>query len=203
MPAKYDFYETPKQKGSKKHTRYHARIVGSETIKTEDLSKRISGSCSLTTSDIIATLDALVREMVTEMKRGNRIHLEGLGFFKLTLSCPPVKSTHQIRAESIHFKSVAFRPEIGLKKKFNYLELERIEDKRHSRKHEDEEVERRLTNYFQNNPHITSLQFRRLLGLTQSTAYRKLDLLVKEGKLRKGGYPRQILYAPLEGYYGR
>ena len=43
MAAKYDFYKTPVSKDSTKRPRFHARIVSSGTIDTDDLAKRIHG----------------------------------------------------------------------------------------------------------------------------------------------------------------
>lgn len=37
MAAKYDFYKTPVSKDSMKRPRFHARIVSSGTIDTDDL----------------------------------------------------------------------------------------------------------------------------------------------------------------------
>ena len=48
MAAKYDFYKTPVSKDSTKRPRFHARIVSSGTIDTDDLAKRIHGRCTVT-----------------------------------------------------------------------------------------------------------------------------------------------------------
>ena len=48
MAAKYDFYKTPVSKDSTKRPRFHARIVSSGTIDTDDLAKRIHGPVSYT-----------------------------------------------------------------------------------------------------------------------------------------------------------
>ena len=51
MAAKYDFYKTPVSKDSTKRPRFHARIVSSGTIDTDDLAKRIHGRCTVTPAD--------------------------------------------------------------------------------------------------------------------------------------------------------
>ena len=43
MAAKYDFYKTPVSKDSTKRPRFHARIVSSGTIDTDDLANRHAG----------------------------------------------------------------------------------------------------------------------------------------------------------------
>lgn len=194
MSVKYDFYETPQPKSNKRQPRFHARVVGSETVSTREIANQIAGRCSVTTSDVIAVLDALRYVAVLEMGRGNQIHLEGFGYFKPTLTCPPVKSTKEIRAESISFKSVAFRPEISLKKELRHITIEKTQEKNHSRKLSNEQILELLERYFKDHPYITCLNFRRLCGFTASTADRRLKALVAEGKLKRTGHPRLRMY---------
>lgn len=116
MAAKYDFYKTPVSKDSTKRPRFHARIVSSGTIDTDDLAKRIHGRCTVTPADVAAVLISLSEVTAEYLREGKRVHIDGLGYLQVTLQCPAVQSTHEIRAESIRFKSVAFRPEVELKR---------------------------------------------------------------------------------------
>lgn len=75
----------PKEKQNKK--RYHARPVSDETVDTEDLIRRIHSRCTLTESDIIVTLQELKIELSICLKKGKKVHIDGLGFFQVTLSC--------------------------------------------------------------------------------------------------------------------
>ena len=93
MAAKYDFYKTPVSKDSMKRPRFHARIVSSGTIDTDDLAKRIHGRCTVTPADVAAVLISLSEVTAEYLREGKRVHIDGLGYLQVTLQCPDRKST--------------------------------------------------------------------------------------------------------------
>jgi predicted histone-like DNA-binding protein len=194
MGLKYDFYETPRREGGEEQTVYHARVVTMGTMTTKDLAENIQGATSLTVGDVKAVLVALTQTMTTWLSDSWRIHLEGLGYFQLTLSCPPVKSPREIRAESIHVKSIAFRPEVAFKQAFRGLRPERTPIKRHSATHSEQEMEAILAAHFKDNQYLSCSQFIALSGYTPSTAARRLKQLVAAGKLKKINFGRAAFY---------
>lgn len=198
MSLRYDFYENPLPKDSNKHPQLHPRVVTSGTMNTSEMAKRIHGMSTLTIGDIKATLISLVELMADELASGKRIHLEGLGYFQLTLSSLPVHSPKEIRAESISVKSVVFRSEKSFKKRFIGIPMERVREKRHSNRYSDFEIEDLLAKYFLHHPHITRREFGILCGFTESTAKRRLNKLVADGKLQNAGYKNFPLYKPVE-----
>lgn len=202
MTAHYDFYRNPSSVNSKKQPRLHARVVTHGTIGSDIIAKDIQACCSLTTADVKAVLTALQDTLVHHLKEGRRVHLEGLGFFQITLSCPPVRSSKEIRAESIRFKSVAFRPEQALRKRLHSTPFERVREKRHSRPLTEAEIDERLTLFFAEHTSLTRQRFQSLCGLTRTTALRRLKALIDSGKLQKSGYSRYPYYVPGEGFYG-
>ncbi|MDH6306533.1 putative histone-like DNA-binding protein [Parabacteroides sp. PF5-5] len=199
MGLYYDFYESPSAKDTSERTRLHARVVTSGTTTTDELVETIHSNSTLTTADAKAALISFVEVMGKELSRGRRVHLEGLGYFQLTLSSPPVQSAKEVRAESVRVKSVAFRAETSFKKRFTAVELERAKTKRHSNRYSETEIDGLLTAYFHDHHHITRREFARLCGFTESTAKRRLQALLAAGKLRNAGYRNFSLYEPVEG----
>ena len=179
MAAKYDFYKTPVSKDSTKRPRFHARIVSSGTIDTDDLAKRIHGRCTVTPADVAAVLISLSEVTAEYLREGKRVHIDGLGYLQVTLQCPAVQSTHEIRSESIRFKSVAFRPEVELKDSLKTMTLERAKYKSHSRQLEPDRIDQLLASYFAEHEYMTRVAFQRLCGLTNSTASRRLHQFVE------------------------
>lgn len=190
----YDFYENPPRKGWYGRKRLHARVVTQGTTGTDELAECIHDCSSLSTGDAKAALVAFTEVIIRELSYGRRIHLEGLGYFQLTLDCPVIYDRKEIRAESVRVKSVAFRPEVHIKKHFKAVQLKRVSEKAHSKRRTAEEIEELLTRYFQKNTYITSAEFCRLCGLTKSTAYRWLKKLLADGKLLKTGHAGAPLY---------
>jgi len=196
MAAFYDFYPNPpfeKAKG-----RLHARAITSGTIGTNELAEEIQSRSTISTADVVAVLSSLKDVAIDHFKDGHRIHIDGFGYFQITLSCPPVQTENEIRAESIRFKSVVFRPEKELTNKLKHIPFERVARKNHSLKHTEDKMEEKLARYFSVKPFISRIDFQRLFGYTKSTANRHLKKLANEGKLRKSGLHRFPVYEPVE-----
>lgn len=201
MGLKYDFYPNPVPKGSNRKRRLHARVVTNGTMKTDEIARAIHDRSTLTTGEVKATLDMLSNLLVTELSYGRTIHLEGLGYFRLTLECPAVKTEKDIRAESIKVRSMAFRPEKKLMEKFKSVRMERVRIKNKSNIYSDIEIDALLTGYFLDHDHITSQTFRSLCGFTRTTTSRRLKKLVDEKKLEHFGHKRSSIYIPVKGNY--
>lgn len=194
MPVNYDFYENPKLPGSTKRTRYHARVISKGTVSSEQLAEEIHERCSLSTADVAAALLALSQITAEKLKDGYNVHIEGIGHLQLTLQCPPIQSPKEIRAESIHFKSIAFRPSASLKRKLQATRFVRQEEKSHSKLRAEEEIDQRVADYFQKHETLTRAQFQSLCGLTYTTAVRHLKRLRETGKIINIASPRHPLY---------
>ena len=194
MPVNYDFYENPKLPGSTKRTRYHARVISKGTVSSEQLAEEIHERCSLSTADVAAALLALSQITAEKLKDGYNVHIEGIGHLQLTLQCPPIQSPKEIRAESIHFKSIAFRPSASLKRKLQATRFVRQEEKSHSKLRAEEEIDQRVADYFQQHETLTRAQFQSLCGLTYTTAVRHLKRLREAGKIINIASPRHPLY---------
>ena len=87
MAVKFEFYESPNTIGTRKK-RYHARVVNRERISTDHLAQEIHHSSSLTVADIKATIIALSEKLAYHLKDGARVHIEGIGYFHISLTCP-------------------------------------------------------------------------------------------------------------------
>ncbi len=201
MSVNYDFYQNPIPSNSNRKPRLHARVVSKGTVSTKQLAKYIQDCTTMSEADVQGVLTALTNALVHSLRAGEKVHLEGLGYFELSLDCPPVRYANEIRAESVHFKSVVFRPEKELKDEFKDLRLMRVKDKQHSGNLTLDEIDQKLGKYFATHETINREGFQRLCGLIRSTACRRLQLLVKEGKLRKEGPLRYPHYRPANNHY--
>ena len=80
------FYRNPNSGGANKE-RYHARVVSSGQISTEQLAKEINQECSLTPADIKAVLVSLSDKLAKHLSEGHKVYLEGIGHFQVNLRC--------------------------------------------------------------------------------------------------------------------
>ena len=125
MSIEYDFYRNPNSQGTNKK-RYHARVVSSNRVSTNELAKEIQSECSLTIADVKAVLIALGGKLAKHLGKGSKVYLEGIGYFQVNLHCKEeVRTPHAIRSENVEFKSVSYRADNELKKHLREQKIQR------------------------------------------------------------------------------
>jgi predicted histone-like DNA-binding protein len=198
MVLKYDWYKTPVPNHRGETPKLHARVVESGTIDSESLAKRLETITSLTQGDVAGVLVSLADEMARRLAEGYRVHIQGLGYFRLTLKHPATQNENEIRAESIEIKNIVFRPEQSFKNKFKGLHPEKVEagKKNHSKTYDEGQADDKLRQFFSAHSLMNSREFQSLFGLTRPTAARRLAELIAEGKIKKTGHRRSPLYIP-------
>ena len=196
MSIEYDFYRNPNSQGTNKK-RYHARVVSSHRVSTDQLAEEIQKECTLTTADIKAVLMSLSDKLAQHLGEGSKVHLEGIGYFQVNLKCKEeVRTTTAIRSENVEFKSVSYRADNELKKHLKKQKIQRSQTKIHSVEMTEEEIDQKLTDYFKTNDTLTRSQFEVLCTQVKSTAHRILQKLVKDGKLKNVSTKQHPVYMP-------
>lgn len=203
MAIQYDFYRNPNSEGTNKE-KYHARVVSSGQVSTDQLAKEINHECSLTPADIKAVLVSLSDKLAKHLSEGRKVYLEGIGHFQVNLKCKEeVRTVHTSRSESIEFKSISYRADNELKKQLKKQKVRRARIKTHSQQMTEEEIDKILTDYFAKNTILTRQKFQVLCDQVQTTANRILKRLVKYGKLKNIATPHHPVYIPDNGNYSR
>jgi len=198
MAIKYDLYQIPSQTGEEEKARLHARVVTKDTVSTEKLAKQIEYSSSLTESDVRAVVSSLSNRILAALAQGSRVHIEGLGYFQLGITCTDQINKKEARAHMVKFKTIHFLPEKSVKEKFRNVKFERSTLKIHSRNNSLQEIEEILKAYFTQHDFISRASFQDICGLTKSTALNRINQLIEKGKLTKVGIHRFPLYRWVE-----
>lgn len=202
MAVQFELYKTPMPEEKKNKVRYHARPVSYETVDTEDLIYRIHSRCSLSPSDVIATLEELKYEVAQCLKEGKKVHIDGLGYLQITLSCEEeIRDPKAKRVHKVKLKSVKFKADKELKAELSDIHFQRSKYKPHSAELSHIEIDMKLTEYFADNQIITRKDFQHLCRMTQITAYRHIKRLIAEKKLQNLGTTHHPIYTPVPGNY--
>ena len=185
MAVQFELYKTPMPKEKKNKVRYHARPISYETVNTKKLVYRIHDRCSLSPSDVTATLEELKYEVAQCLKEGKKVHIDGLGYLQVTLSCEEeIRDPKDKRVHKVKLKAIKFKADKELKAGLSEVE-----------------IDMELTKYFAENQIITRKDFQYLCGMTQITAYRHIKRLIAEKKLQNKGTTHQPIYTPVPGNY--
>lgn len=202
MAVQFELYQTPMPEDKKNKVRYHARPVSYETVDTKKLVYRIHDRCSLSPSDVISTLEELKYEVAQCLKEGKKVHIDGLGYLQITLSCEEeIRDPKDKRVHKVKLKAVKFKADKELKAELSDMEFHRSKYRPHSTGLSDIEIDMRLTEYFAENQIITRRKFQYLCEMTQITASRYIKKMITEKKLQNLGTTHQPIYTPVPGNY--
>lgn len=93
----------------------YGRIKAGKRCDLRRLCKRISASCSLSSSDVMAAVEALQWAIGEELKEGNTVSLGDLGTFRLTVSTNGVERPADFNKSHVRKANIRFRPGPGLR----------------------------------------------------------------------------------------
>jgi predicted histone-like DNA-binding protein len=78
--------------------KYFPKVVGRSNITTNKLANMIEAQCSATKSDVVAVLSALTDIMQNELQNGNKVLLDGIGYFWLTIKATGAETEESFNA---------------------------------------------------------------------------------------------------------
>ena len=161
-------------------------VVNSKLTTTSELAKYINNACSVTESDVVAVLKALGNCVRDELLDGNRVELEHLGTFGLSLTCGQKRLEDRVTKNDIRVKSVLFAPCAEMKQALHHATFVSGGPNPHKQL-TDEMILRRLAEYFEVHEFMQRRTFEAVCECSRYTATKKLKELVKAGKLRAMG----------------
>ena len=184
MEIEYDLYENPgKEVGDS--PRLHAKVVTKNVVTTKNLRENITRKCTATPADVAAVLTAISDELYDALSDGYSVHIDGLGYFSLSLSCNSEVGSGNMDNVDVWVRGIKFVPEKVFVEKFETANLVRVKDEsRHSEKMSDDEVMKRLETYFAKNQYMQRTDFEELTGFNLSKSSRYIKRLVDDGVLK-------------------
>lgn len=202
MKVRFEFAPVPMPKDKKNILRYYPRVVNRRLVRTDEITQEIQTACSLTESDVMAVLRELSYSLSKYLSRGERVHLDGIGYFDVALTCPETRDPKKTRASSVRYKGINFLPDKELRSGVGNLKTERAKgSSNRSAQLSETAIDMRLTEYFEENPFLNRSRLQRVCQMTRITAIRCLNRLVEEKKLQNIGLKNQPIYVPVPGHY--
>ena len=198
MSTYYDLYETPDPSGEGKKKPLHARVRSKGTITAKEFQERLMKEQHMPHAMVVGIMQAISNALGDWLAEGYNVELDELGFFSTTLKCTrPAMQKKDIRAESVRFATVKFRPSKAFKKYVRHqMELERIDKKVSAKKPAVAKKDRRqmMLTFLEANVCITRAEYARLTRVTDRCASADLQEFLTEGVIRKRGGGRSVVY---------
>lgn len=202
MPVKYDFFLTPQPKDKQQKVRYHARTVVNHTLTNKDIATEISKRCTIRKAEAMAVMEEMSEIFLQKLAEGHAIKLTGIGTFHISAKSPSIRTKNEVRAESIKFGGIVFRPEKKLLRQLSGTKFQKVMHSQTSSEISDIEIDGMLTEYFKDHTYITTKELQQLCGLSNHTALRRLKQRVEEGRMTHPGHRHSAFYFPVPGNYG-
>ena len=194
MAIKFDLFENPVKEGVSV-PKLHAKVVTKDVVTTREIREAIRRKCTVSPADVAAVITALNDELYENLSNGYAVHLEGIGYFSLSLKCAPDINPKYIKDDDVQVRSIKFTPDKDLIDRFQSVYLERkVDEAHHSTKLDEEEVKQKLAEYFKTHSFLQRRDFERLTGFNSSKSTRVIRILVKEGVLKNAGTKYQPVY---------
>lgn len=200
---KFDIYESP---GDGEKKKFHVRTTNRQTIRSKDIMKEATSHFGVSRGDWAAVIENLIDMLAEHLSEGKRIHINGLGYFSISIGSTENENPKAMTRRTVRVTGVNFQPEKSFMKSIrSQTNFSRERYKRHTADLSPIEVDGLLTEYFKDHRSITCTQLQQSCGMTRSTAYRRLALLVQgeHPSLLREGYKNSTVYVPAKGHYGR
>ena len=176
----------------------HARVRSKGTITAKEFQERMVKEQHMPHAMIVGIMQAISNALGDWLADGYNVELDELGYFSTTLKCTrTAMNKKDIRAESVRFETVKFRPSKAFKKYVRYqMELERIDKKASAKKNGSSPGKKKemMLKFPEANVCITRAEYSRLTNVTDRRASCDLQEYLAEGIIRKRGGGRSVVY---------
>ncbi len=180
-------------KSTQKNPTMGVSVVSSRVVTTKEMADDINHASSATQSDVAAVLQAVGQRIAEALLDGNRIEIDHVGTFSLTLTCGNKRKEDYITSKDISVSRISFTPCAELWKQMRSAQI--VSGGPTGNKHlTDATIEKRLEEYFATNDSLSRSTFERICECSRHTALTKLKELVKAGRLIAIGPKNQRQY---------
>lgn len=182
------------------------------TISTEELAKTIAKRCTVKEPDVNGVLTALGQVLQETLLDGDRLKIDGVGTFSLSLGLKktyadgrerqPKVLDERVASTDIRVGRITFTPSNELRTALDgatFVSSGVTAD----RSLEREEIDEFLTTFFESQEWLNRHQFETHFDISRNQALQWLKALVEEGSLRAVGALNSRFYIPAPGHYGR
>lgn len=175
---------------------YYAQAITAGTLSADEFAELVAKQSGFRKGDIEGVLISVFDTATDWINKGFRVEVGEFGYFTGKVKGQRlVAKKADIRAQSIRFNNVNFRPSARFKKALNG-ELSRTPSLHFRRSSElsMEELEKRLMDYLDKYPYINIITYSELTGRLKWKATRDLKFFVEKGLIESRGRGNQKHY---------
>ena len=132
MPVFYVARKKVDKSGDTPKERYYATAKAlqkrGQGISAKELADELADDSSLTSGDVLSSLEQLPKKIVWHLKMGRTVTIQGLGTFSLALGSDGADSPEECKPSTINSVRICFRPDPKMKKLLTKdIDFERVD----------------------------------------------------------------------------
>ncbi|MFV0599742.1 MAG: HU family DNA-binding protein [Bacteroidales bacterium] len=108
-------------------TKFYPNSVAVGLYTTEDMARDISEASSFTEADMIGALRGMSDIIITKLKLGYNVKLDGVGIFSLSLTSEGFNTAEECKPNRIKVRKITFKADRKLKKEMIGLKFYKAE----------------------------------------------------------------------------
>lgn len=137
----------------------------------------------MSSGDIAATLIELGDFIVENLRDGNRVCLDELGTFSISLKCAKATDRKKVRSRDVSFSHINFQPAASLNKQMKDIKLRRYPYSRQKLQTTPEERMQLLEEKLRTDTMISVKTYGDMTGLSEYSSRKELSELTEKGIL--------------------
>ncbi len=195
MELEYELKAIENAKGEGRSQRY-VSLRQAEPLTAEQMEHEIESATTLTAADVRSVLTALRGMIVSELSRGRRVHIDGIGYLSLSVGLAlPGDDDKKITGKDVYLRGVNFLPEgrllNAIRGNVSFRRGKRVSK---SAEYTFDELWAKVKTYLSTHRFITVNVMREQFALSRRKATEGLTAMVTAGRLVKEGTPRRPVY---------
>lgn len=104
--------------------KYYASLITGGEKNIEELAEEIEASCTVTSQDIVAVIEALRKRIIIGLQNGEIMRLGNIGYLRLSLLSKGAETKEGFSVANITRARILFTPCVSLKKMLKTLSYE-------------------------------------------------------------------------------
>ena len=185
----------PQKNASDSKPHLFPRILNTEVTDSTELAKRLAAHNGLSKGAVESVLEDLGDIMASLLAEGKEISIPSLGRFRLSVGTDlPVTPATPLNTRAVSVRGIRFQPAEALLQSVGKPVFRLVARNATPIAPSSADLIARLSLFMQSHPSFTSTEFAQHFHLKRSTAFYRLNELIKKGLIRREGYGTDIKY---------
>jgi predicted histone-like DNA-binding protein len=123
----YSVHQKVNLRNPEEPRKFYAFAKSNRKVEVREIAEQISDEVSLGTSDVLAVLESLLKNIPKNLEKGHIVDLRDFGTFRMTIQSTGTETEEEFRENMIKGTKVHFRPDPLFLRSFSLLRYQKVQ----------------------------------------------------------------------------